>query len=105
MENFSEIIQGEKPVLVDFFAKWCGPCKMMGSILEELKKELGDRITVIKIDIDAPRNQELSVTHSIRSVPTLLLFMDGKIVWRHSGVIRTDEIRSIVEHHLEAVQA
>ncbi|MBX7241514.1 MAG: thioredoxin [Bacteroidia bacterium] len=95
MATFSEIIQSEKPVLVDFFATWCGPCKMMGPILQELKNNVGDEVTVIKIDVD--KNQQVSATYQVQSVPTLMLFKNGKMLWRQSGVVPASQLEKIVK--------
>lgn len=84
MEEFAKLISGETPVLVDFHATWCGPCKMQGPILEELKKKVGDKANIIKIDID--RNQELANRYRVQSVPTLMIFKKGELVWRASGL-------------------
>jgi thioredoxin 1 len=94
MSKFSEIINQDKPVLVDFFAEWCGPCKMMSPILKQVKDSLGDRVAIIKIDVD--KNQELASKYQVRGVPTLLLFKNGKQVWRQSGVLQKDEIINII---------
>ena len=83
MEKFSEIINGNTPVLVDFFAEWCGPCKAMKPVLDEVKRKLGDKVRIIKIDVD--KNNALSQTLDIRSVPTIILYRNGKILWRTSG--------------------
>ena len=84
MNNFEQLIAGDKPVLVDFFATWCGPCKMMHPILEELKQNIGDQATIIKIDVDEA--QEVAVQYGVRAVPTLAIFKKGELVWREAGV-------------------
>ncbi len=84
MNNFQNLISGDKPVLVDFFATWCGPCKMMHPILEDISKQVGDKATVIKIDVDKAEN--LAMQYGIRSVPTLMIFKQGEMVWREAGV-------------------
>lgn len=94
-KSFSDIIQGSKPVLVDFFAEWCGPCKMMPPILKEVKDKLGDKVTILKMDID--RNPAVATAYQIQSVPTLIVFRDGQIKWRQSGVIRAEQLRSVLE--------
>ena len=94
MSNFSEIINQNKPVLVDFFAEWCGPCKMMSPILKELKSDLGDKISIIKIDVD--KNQSLAAKYQVRGVPTLVLYKSGKQVWRKSGAVQKNELVSII---------
>ena len=95
--NFSEIIKGETPTLVDFYADWCGPCKTLAPILKEAKSTLGDKVKIVKIDVD--KNQALSNTYQVRGVPTLILFKDGKQLWRQSGVVPKDEIIRIIESH------
>ena len=80
MENFNDIIKSDALTLVDFFATWCGPCKMMHPVLEQLKEELGDSIRIIKLDVD--KNEELAMQHRIQSVPTLMLFRNGEVIWR-----------------------
>jgi thioredoxin 1 len=94
-KSFSDIIQGSKPVLVDFSAEWCGPCKMMPPILKEVKDKLGDKVTILKMDID--RNPAVATAYQILSVPTLIVFRDGQIRWRQSGVIRAEQLRSVLE--------
>lgn len=94
MSKFSEIINQNKPVLVDFFAEWCGPCKMMSPILKDVKLDLGDKVSIIKIDVD--KNQSLAAQYQVRGVPTFLLFKNGKQVWRQSGMIQKDELITVI---------
>lgn len=98
MGDFNKIIKRDKPVLVDFYATWCGPCKMMPPILDDLKKRVGDKATIIKIDVD--KNQHLARKLGIRGVPTLVLYKKGKIVWRESGVKQAGELENIIGKHL-----
>ena len=90
MGNFIELINGDKPVLADFHAAWCGPCKTMSPILVETKNHLEDKVTVVKIDVD--KNQVASNRFKIKGVPTLILFKKGEIVWRKSGVLSKDQL-------------
>jgi thioredoxin 1 len=95
MSKFSDIINQDKAVLIDFFAEWCGPCKMMSPILKDVKDTLGDSITIIKIDVD--KNQALASKYQVRGVPTLMLFKAGKQLWRQSGLLQKNEIIKTVE--------
>ncbi len=97
MSSFSEIINQSKPVLIDFYADWCGPCKMMVPILKQVKDDLGERVSIIKIDVD--KNQRLSAKYKVRGVPTLMLFKEGKLLWRQSGVVQQDEIISVFSNN------
>lgn len=96
-QNFSKLTAGNIPVLVDFYADWCGPCKMLAPILKQVKDELGENIKIIKIDVD--KNQSIASKYQVRGVPTMLLFKDKKQVWRQSGVLPKDEIIHIIESH------
>jgi len=95
--SFNKIINSQTPVLVDFFADWCGPCKMLAPILKQVKEELGDAVKIIKIDVD--KNQPLAAKYQVRGVPTMLLFKKGKQVWRQSGVLQKNEIINIIKSH------
>lgn len=94
-QKFNEIIQSETPILVDFFADWCGPCKILGPILKDVKEELGDTVKIIKIDVD--RNEQLAANYQVRGVPTLIVFKNGELKWRQSGVLQKDEIVQIIK--------
>ena len=94
-KSFGELINGDKPVLVDFSAEWCGPCKMMPPILKELKNKLGDAVTILKMDID--RNPAVASSYQVQSVPTLMVFRNGQIKWRQSGVIQAAQIQQVME--------
>ncbi len=94
MESFEDIIKSEKPVLVDFFATWCGPCKMMHPVLEELHEKVGDKARIIKIDID--KNEQLAAAYNVRSVPTLMLFKNGKLEWRSAGYQPVEPLEQVI---------
>jgi thioredoxin 1 len=94
-KTFSDFIQGDKPVLVDFSAEWCGPCKMMPPILQELKKMTGEAASIIKLDID--KNPTLAAQYKIQSVPTLIIFKKGIIRWRQSGVIPAKQLKLAID--------
>ena len=97
MENFNDIINSEQLTLVDFFATWCGPCKMMHPVLEQLKDELGESIRIIKIDVD--KNNNLAMNYHVQSVPTLMLFRKGEMLWRQSGALRLNDLKAIVSQY------
>ena len=95
--DFKNILQSEKPVLVDFFANWCGPCKTLAPILKQIKQELGDAVKIVTIDVD--KNAQLASKYQIRGVPTMLLFKNGNQVWRQSGLIEKESIVKIITTH------
>lgn len=95
--KFSELIHQNKPVLVDFFAEWCGPCKMQAPILQELKQNMGDAVSIIKIDVD--KNPKVAAQYQIRSVPTMMIFKDGQAVWRESGVFPASQLEKLILQH------
>ena len=97
MSDFKTLINSGKPVLVDFFAEWCGPCKAMAPILNDLSSRVGDNAHILKVDVD--KNQQAAAAFGIRAVPTLLLFKNGEVVWRHSGTAGATELQQIIESH------
>jgi thioredoxin 1 len=99
-KTFQELIDGDTPVLVDFFAEWCGPCKMMQPILEDTAKQLGGKVKILKVDVD--RNPLAASRFQVRGVPTLVLFSKGEVVWRQSGVVPAHQLLQILESTLLA---
>jgi thioredoxin 1 len=93
-QTFADIINSETPVLVDFFAEWCGPCKMMSPILKDFAADMGDRVRVIKIDVD--KNPAVAQTYRIQGVPTLMLFQKGETKWRQSGVVQKRQLEQVI---------
>lgn len=98
MSKFNEIIQGEKPVLIDFYADWCQPCKMMPPILKEVKSQLGDKIRILKIDVD--KNQAIAQKHQVQSIPTVMIFKKGQVVFKQPGVMQAAQIIQALNLHL-----
>jgi thioredoxin 1 len=98
MATFKELIQSDKPVLVDFHATWCGPCKMMAPILQDVKHKVGDAVSIIKIDVD--KNPQAAQAYQVQGVPTLILFKDGQPVWRQSGVVQAKQLEQILNNNL-----
>jgi thioredoxin 1 len=95
--TFQEIINQDKPVVVDFFATWCGPCKTMSPILEDLKNRIGENASIIKIDVD--KNPQAAAAYQVRSVPTLIIFKNGKPLWRQAGVVAANELEKLINNY------
>ncbi|HEK20589.1 MULTISPECIES: thioredoxin [unclassified Mucilaginibacter] len=98
MANFKDIIASDKPVLVDFSAEWCGPCQMMPPILKQVKDALGDKVTIIKIDID--KNPSAASAYHVQSVPTLMIFQKGQSKWRQSGVLQASQLQQVLQQYI-----
>ncbi|MCH7412715.1 thioredoxin [Belliella sp. R4-6] len=97
-KTFNELISGDEPVLVDFFATWCGPCQMMQPILMDTAKQVGDKVKIIKVDVD--KNQLAASNFQVRGVPTLILFQRGKVLWRQSGVVPAHQLVNVINENL-----
>ncbi len=98
MEKFGDIINSSQLTLVDFFATWCGPCKMMHPVLEQLKAGLGDSLRILKIDVD--KNQSIAMSYGIQGVPTLILFRNGQILWRQSGAMSLSDLQGVIRQFI-----
>ncbi len=98
METFNDVISGDRLVLVDFFATWCGPCKAMHPVLEQLKERLGDQVRIIKVDID--KHQDTAMQYAVQAVPTLMLFRQGQQLWRQSGAMPFGNLLAVIQSHL-----
>jgi thioredoxin 1 len=98
-KSFNEVIRGETPVLVDFYADWCAPCRMMPPILKELKQQMGSNLHIIKIDTE--RNPDVAIRYQVRGIPNLILFKDGHVLWQQAGVVPAHQLEAIIRQKLE----
>ncbi len=99
MQTFQDLISGDKPVLVDFSAEWCGPCKMLAPELKKLSDMVGDNVKIIKVDVD--KNPDAAAHYGIRGVPTLMLFQEGKTLWRQSGLMSAEQMNAAIHNHIK----
>lgn len=97
MSAFETILKGDELVLIDFFATWCGPCKMMSPILDQLKKRSGNKVRILKVDVD--KNPKIAASYQVRGVPTLVLMKSGAILWRQSGVVELPALEQVLQQH------
>ncbi len=97
MSAFETILKGDELVLIDFFATWCGPCKMMSPILDQLKKKSGNKVRILKVDVD--KNPKIAASYQVRGVPTLVLMKSGAILWRQSGVVELRALEQVLQQH------
>lgn len=98
MSKFNDLINGEQPILIDFHAEWCGPCKTLAPILQQVKSNLSDSVKIIKIDID--KNPQVAQKFQVRGVPTLILFKEGNLLWRQSGVMPADDLTNVIKSNI-----
>ena len=96
-QSFQDLINSDTPVLVDFYADWCGPCRMMPPILDKVKKAFGEELSIVKIDVD--QNQQAAAAYQVRSIPTLILFQNGKVLWQQAGVPQASQLESVIREH------
>lgn len=97
--TFNDLIKGETPVLVDFYADWCGPCRMMAPILQDVKNRFGDSLQIVKIDTE--RNPDIAIHYNVRGIPNMILFSKGDILWQQAGVVQAPQLESIIRKKLE----
>jgi thioredoxin 1 len=96
-QTFNEIISSDKPVLVDFYADWCGPCKMMAPVIDQLSKEMGDKVRILKVDVD--RNQSAAMAYQVQGVPTFIIFKNGKVMWKQAGAMPAHVLKNALQQH------